>query len=129
MLWLRPASAPSATLYHWDLPQALEDRGGWPNRDLASYYADYAGLLAKHLGDRIAAWAPFNMPWSFLYNGYATGSNPPGRASIDDFLRAVHTLGLAQGLAYRSLKAASSKATVGSAYSYEPAYPKTESGG
>ncbi|MGO8760130.1 MAG: GH1 family beta-glucosidase [Terracidiphilus sp.] len=118
---------PFCTLYHWDLPQALEDRGGWPNRDLAGYYADYAGLMAKHLGDRIAVWAPFNMPWSFLYNGYARGSNPPGRASIDDFLRAVHTVGLAQGLAYRSLKAASSNATVGSAYAYEPAYPKTGS--
>ena len=58
---------PFCTIYHWDLPQALEDRGGWPNRDLAGYYADYAGILAKHLGDRITVWAPFNMPWSFTY--------------------------------------------------------------
>ena len=53
---------PFCTIYHWDLPQALEDRGGWPNRDLAGYYADFAGILAKHLGDRITTWAPFNMP-------------------------------------------------------------------
>ena len=49
---------PFCTLYHWDLPQALEDRGGWPNRDLAGYFADYAGIVAKHLGDRITVWAP-----------------------------------------------------------------------
>jgi beta-glucosidase len=53
---------PWCTMYHWDLPQVLEDRGGWPNRDLAGYFADYAGILAKHLGDRITVWAPFNMP-------------------------------------------------------------------
>ena len=69
---------PFCTIYHWDLPQGLEDRGGWPNRDLAGYYADYAGILAKHLGDRITIWAPFNMPWSFTYMGYGVGAFPPG---------------------------------------------------
>jgi len=117
---------PFCTLYHWDLPQALEDKGGWPNRDLANYFADYAGLMAKHLGDRITVWAPFNMPWYFLHHGYARGTHPPGRTNIDDFLRSLHTVGLAQGLAYRSLKASSSRATVGSAYSYEPTYGKTD---
>ncbi len=118
---------PFCTLYHWDLPQALEDRGGWPNRDLASYFADYAGILAKHLGDRITVWAPFNMPWSFTYLGYGVGVFPPCRSSYDDFLKAAHTVSLAQGEAYRSIKAASSKATVGSAYGMAPAYPKTDS--
>lgn len=65
---------PFCTIYHWDLPQALEERGGWPNRDLANYYADYAAILAKHLGDRITVWAPFNMPWSFTYMGYGVGA-------------------------------------------------------
>src|ERR1700761_2135889 len=64
---------PFCTIYHWDLPQALEERGGWPNRDLAGYYAEYAGILAKHLGDRITTWAPFNMPWTFTYYGYGVG--------------------------------------------------------
>src|SRR6201994_1452113 len=118
---------PFCTIYHWDLPQALEDRGGWPNRDLAGYYADYAGILAKHLGDRITVWAPFNMPWSFTYMGYGVGIFPPGRANFDDFLKAAHTVSLAQGEALRSIKAASSKATVGSAYGMAPAYPKTDS--
>jgi len=116
---------PFCTLYHWDLPQALEDRGGWPNRDLAHYFADYAGILAKNLGDRITVWAPFNMPWSFTYLGYGVGVFPPRRSSYSDFLKAAHTVSLAQGEAFRAIKAASSKATVGSAYGMAPAYPKT----
>jgi beta-glucosidase len=116
---------PFCTLYHWDLPQALEDRGGWPNRDLAGYFADYAGILAKNLGDRITVWAPFNMPWSFTYLGYGVGVFPPGRSNYNDFLKAAHTVSLAQGEGFRAIKAASSKATVGSAYGMAPAYPKT----
>jgi beta-glucosidase len=118
---------PFCTLYHWDLPQALEGRGGWPNRDIASYFADYSGILAKHLGDRITVWAPFNMPWSFTYMGYGVGAFPPGRANFGDFLKAAHTVSLAQGECFRSIKAASSKATIGSAYGMSPAYPKTDS--
>jgi beta-glucosidase len=118
---------PFCTVYHWDLPQALEDKGGWPNRDLAGYYADYADILAKHLGDRITIWAPFNMPWSVAYMGYGVGAFPPCRANFNDFLIAAHTIALAQAQALRSIKAASSKATVGSAYGMCPAYPKTDS--
>ena len=124
---LQAGIRPFCTIYHWDLPQALEDRGGWPNRDLAGYYADYAGILAKHLGDRITVWAPFNMPWSFTYMGYGVGAFPPGRANYADFLKAAHTVALAQAEALRSIKAASSRATVGSAYGMCPAYPKTDS--
>jgi len=118
---------PFCTLYHWDLPQGLEDRGGWPNRDLAGYFADYAAILAKALGDRITVWAPFNMPWAFTYYGYGIGIHPPGRADYRLFLRAAHTVALAQGECSRAIKAASSKATVGSAYSMAPGYPKTDS--
>ena len=118
---------PFCTIYHWDLPQALEDRGGWPNRDLANYYADFAGVLAKHLGDRITIWAPFNMPWTVAYMGYGVGAFPPCRSNFGDFLKAAHTLTLAQAQALRSIKAASSKATVGSAYGMCPAYPRTDS--
>jgi beta-glucosidase len=114
-------------MYHWDLPQSLEDKGGWPNRDLAGYYADYAGVLGKHLGDRITVWAPFNMPWTFAYLGYGAGAFPPGKSDYKLFLRAAHTIALAQSEAQRALKAASAKATVGSAYGMAPAYPKTQS--
>ena len=93
---------PFCTVYHWDLPQALEDKGGWPNRDLAGYYADYAGILAKHFGDRITIWAPFNMPWSVAYMGYGVGAFPPCRANFNDFLKAAHTIALAQAQALRT---------------------------
>jgi len=118
---------PFCTLYHWDLPQGLEDRGGWPNRDLASYFADYSRILAKNLGDRITVWAPFNMPWTFTYLGYGTGTFPPCKSDYKQFLKAAHTVNLAQGECFRAIKAASSKATVGSAYGMAPAYPKTSS--
>jgi beta-glucosidase len=116
---------PFCTLYHWDLPQALEDRGGWPNRELAGFFADYAAILAKNLGDRITVWAPFNMPWTFTYLGYGVGAFPPGKSDYKLFLKAAHTVSLAQGECLRAIKAASSKATVGSAYGMAPAYPKT----
>ena len=118
---------PFCTIYHWELPQALEDRGGWPNRDLAGYYADFAAILARNLGDRITIWAPFNMPSTFTYFGYGTGWDPPGRTGFDQFLKAAHTVNLAQGEAFRAIKAVSSRATVGSAYGMEPVYPKTDS--
>ncbi|MDR3726524.1 MAG: family 1 glycosylhydrolase [Terracidiphilus sp.] len=70
---------PFCTIYHWDLPQGLEDRGGWPKRDLAGYFADYSGILAKHLGDRVTVWAPLNMPWSFTFFGYGVGAHPPNQ--------------------------------------------------
>jgi hypothetical protein len=69
----------------------FEDR--WPNRDLAGYYADYAGILAKYLGDRITVWAPFNMRWSFTCMGYGVGPFPPGHANSGDFLKVAHTRG------------------------------------
>ncbi len=118
---------PWCTMYHWDLPQALEDKGGWPNRDLAGYFADYAGILAKHLGDRVSVWAPFNMPWAIAFMGYAAGAFPPNRTSFPDFLKAAHTIALAQAGALRAVKAAAPTATVGSAYEMAPAYPKTSS--
>ncbi len=124
---LEAGMRPFCTMYHWDLPQALEDRGGWPNRDLAGYFADYAGILAKNLGDRITIWAPFNMPWSFTWLGYGVGVHAPGKSDYNLFLKAAHTVSLAQGQAFGSIKAASSKATVGSAYGMAPAYPKTDS--
>jgi len=118
---------PFCTLYHWDLPQALEDRGGWSNRDLAGYFADYAGLLAKHLGDRITIWAPFNMPWYFTYRGYGTGDIAPGRKDLTLFWKAAHTVALAHGQAFRAIKASSPHAQVGSAWEQEPIIPKTNS--
>jgi len=118
---------PVCTVYHWDLPQALEDRGGWPNRDLAGSFADYAGIVAKALGDRVATWAIFNEPYVFTYVGYGTGNHAPGRKGEALFLRAAHTVNLAQGEAFRAMKAAAPKAAIGSAFNMAPGAPATQS--
>jgi beta-glucosidase len=118
---------PLCTLYHWDLPQLLQDRGGWLNRDLASYFADYAGIVSRQLGDRIAQWAVFNEPWIFTYLGYASGSHPPGARNYEHYLRAAHTVNLAQAMATRTIRAQSSSAKIGSAYNMAPAVPVSAS--
>jgi beta-glucosidase len=107
---------PLPTLYHWDLPQALEDRGGWTNRDMAGWFADYVAVVAQELGDRVGDWVLFNEPTAFTNNGYLEGIDAPGRKSIVDFLRATHVVNLAQGAGFRALKAARPKARVGSAF-------------
>lgn len=118
---------PLCTLYHWDLPQALEDKGGWPNRDLAGRFAEYAGIVTKALGDRIRNWAIFNEPWVFTYLGYGIGVHAPAKTDFELFLKASHTVNIAQGEAFRAMKAASSLAKIGSAFSMSPAKPATES--
>ena len=73
---LRPRS-PLLTLYHWDLPQALEDAGGWPNRDTAQRFSDYADLMMTALGDRVQSWISFNEPWVFTTLGYCSAITRP----------------------------------------------------
>ena len=118
---------PMCTVFHWDLPQALEDQGGWPNRDLYRYFADYAGIVTKTLGDRVNTWAIFNEPWVFTNLGYYSGIHAPGRKDYKLFLKAAHTVNLAQGEAFRAMKSASSKAQIGSAFSMSPVAPATDS--
>jgi beta-glucosidase len=97
---------PVATLYHWDLPQELEDAGGWPHRETAHRFADYAGLMAEALGDRVATWTTLNEPWCAAFLGYGNGVHAPGRTSALASLRAAHHFNLAHGLATRALRAA-----------------------
>lgn len=97
---------PVATLYHWDLPQELEDLGGWPHRDTAERFAEYAGLVAGALGDRLASWTTFNEPWCAAFLGYASGLHAPGRTEPEAALRAAHHFNLAHGLGVRALRAA-----------------------
>ena len=118
---------PLVTLYHWDLPQALEEAGGWPNRDLASRFADYAEMVARALGDRVSDWVLFNEPLAFTYRGYLEGSHAPGRKSIFDFLRATHTVNLAQAAAFRAMKAEQPGARIGAAFSMSPCEPASDS--
>ncbi|HEY4342616.1 MAG TPA: GH1 family beta-glucosidase [Steroidobacteraceae bacterium] len=116
---------PLPTLYHWDLPQALEDSGGWPNRDTAARFADYVGIVAHALGDRLPQWTIFNEPKTFTAVGYWNGRHAPGRHDWRAFLKATHVVNLAQGMAFRALKAIDSKFAVGSAFDVAPMFPAT----
>ena len=95
---------PVLTLYHWDLPQELEDAGGWPVRETAYRFADYAALVAAALGDRVPAWGTLNEPWCAAFLGYAEGVHAPGRTDAAGALRAAHHLNLAHGLATAALR-------------------------
>lgn len=95
---------PIATLYHWDLPQPLEDAGGWPTRDTAYRFAEYASVIGEALGDRVDTWTTLNEPWCSAYLGYGSGAHAPGRTSGAAALASVHHLNLAHGLAIQELK-------------------------
>lgn len=118
---------PFPTLYHWDLPQALEDRGGWAARDTAARFADYAALMLEALGDRVRDWSLFNEPFIFSSRGYLLGRYAPGRRSLHDFLRAVHVITMAHAEGFRAAKAARPAARVGSVFAMAPCEPATES--
>ncbi|GIF74797.1 GH1 family beta-glucosidase [Asanoa siamensis] len=94
---------PWVTLYHWDLPQELEDAGGWPARDTALRFADYAALAHEALGDRVRFWTTFNEPWCSAFLGYGSGVHAPGRTDGAEAVRAAHHLLLGHGLALRSV--------------------------
>ncbi|MCL7458816.1 GH1 family beta-glucosidase [Micromonospora echinofusca] len=103
---------PIVTLYHWDLPQALQDRGGWTNRETAEHFATYATAVHTRLGDRIPTWTTLNEPWCSSYLGYGNGVHAPGEQDAGAAFAAVHHLLLGHGLAARALRAAGAK-TVG----------------
>ncbi|GAA1867994.1 GH1 family beta-glucosidase [Asanoa iriomotensis] len=94
---------PWVTLYHWDLPQELEDAGGWPARDTARRFADYATLAHDALGDRVRLWTTFNEPWCSAFLGYGSGVHAPGRSDPGDAVRAAHHLLLGHGLAAQAV--------------------------
>jgi beta-glucosidase len=118
---------PLATLYHWDLPQALEEAGGWPNRELAGRFADYCEMVTRALGDRISDWCIFNEPWVFTFLGYAFGVHAPARRDFVATLRATHVVNIAQGQAFRAIKGVNPKFKVGTAFSMSNCEPATSS--
>ncbi|WP_433263515.1 GH1 family beta-glucosidase [Actinosynnema sp. CS-041913] len=95
---------PVATLYHWDLPQELEDHGGWRNRDTAYRFADYAALTHAHLADRVQLWTTINEPWCSAFLGYGNGIHAPGLVDPRGALEAAHHLLLGHGLAMRAMR-------------------------
>ncbi|MEU6735918.1 GH1 family beta-glucosidase [Streptomyces physcomitrii] len=101
---LEAGITPVATLYHWDLPQELEDAGGWPERTTAERFADYTALMTGALGDRVGTWTTLNEPWCSAFLGYGSGVHAPGRTEASSALRAAHHLNLAHGRAIEVLR-------------------------
>ena len=97
---------PWLTLYHWDLPSALQARGGWTNRNMVGWFADYAQVMARRLGDRVPHWAVLNEPMVFVGAGHLLGVHAPGRRHLGAFLAAAHHATLAQAEGGRALRAA-----------------------
>jgi beta-glucosidase len=104
---------PWPTLYHWDLPQPLEDAGGWPVRDTAYRFAEYAAIVHEALGDRVRCFTTLNEPWCSAFLGYASGDHAPGRREPLASVRAVHHLLLGHGLATRAIRSADPETKVG----------------
>jgi beta-glucosidase len=111
---------PVLTLYHWDLPQPLEDAGGWPQRDTASRFAEYAGIVARALGDRVGMWATLNEPWCSAWLGYASGQHAPGGRDIGRAVAAAHHLLLAHGGALQVIRSVIPAADAGISLNLTP---------
>ena len=119
--------APWVTLYHWDLPQPLEDAGGWPVRDTAERFADSAAAVHDRLKDRIRTWTTLNEPWCSAFLGYAAGKHAPGRTEPAAALAAAHHLLLGHGLAVRRMRAQDPGSSLGITLNLQPVDPATGS--
>ncbi len=116
---------PLATLYHWDLPAALDDRGGWLNRDVAGWFADYAAAVFRALDDRIEHWATLNEPWVVTDGGYLHGALAPGHRNLFEAPIASHHLLLSHAAAVEAYRALG-RHQIGLVVNLEPKYPATE---
>jgi len=118
---------PYATLYHWDLPQALQDRGGWPSRDTAFAFAEFASVIAARLGDRVGDWFTVNEPLCSAWIGHLEGKMAPGIKDIDQAVPAAHHLLLGHGLAASALRnIASGPVRVGAVLNLSPCEPASQ---
>lgn len=115
--------APWICLYHWDLPQALDDLGGWTDRRIADWFGDYATLIATRLGDRVRHFATFNEPAVATIFGYGIGWNAPGKKDRAAYYRASHHLNLAHGTAVAAIRANAPGAWVGAIHNLQPCWP------
>ncbi|MFW5714479.1 MAG: GH1 family beta-glucosidase [Brevefilum sp.] len=117
---------PNATLNHWDFPQALQDRGGWPNRDSVEWFTEYARAVFEKLGDRVGYWATHNEPFVVAFSGYGEGSFPPGIASFPQALQATHHLNLAHGRAVQLYRQLGYQGQIGVVLNLATFLPKTD---
>ena len=111
---------PNATLFHWDLPAALDDRGGWLNRDVADWFGDYAAAVFARLGDRVPMWATLNEPWVVTDGGYLHGALAPGHRNLFEAPIASHNLLRAHGRGVQAFRASSSNGQIGLVVNLEP---------
>jgi beta-glucosidase len=118
---------PWLCLYHWDLPQALQDKGGWVDRDTADKFAAYAVIVARRLGDRVKHWAMFNEANVHALLGYGHGSHAPGVTGFANMTAAIHHQNLAQGRAIAALRAAYPDLRLGTVISLQPVLPSSDS--
>jgi beta-glucosidase len=116
---------PNATLYHWDLPAALDERGGWLNADIAGWFADYAVLMYRTLGDRVPMWSTLNEPWVVVDAGYVHGVHAPGLRDVRHGPVATHNLLRAHGAAVQAFRT-ELKQRIGIAVNLEPKYPASD---
>ncbi|MCS0500909.1 GH1 family beta-glucosidase [Ancylobacter mangrovi] len=120
---LQRGIAPMACLYHWDLPQALQDRGGWHNRDIANWFADYARAAVARLGDRVRPWAMLNEPSVHAIFGHGFGNHAPGLTGWASYVTAQHHQNLAQGTGIAAIRAERRDLALGTVFSLQPIYP------
>ncbi|MDQ5853756.1 MAG: family 1 glycosylhydrolase, partial [Chloroflexota bacterium] len=118
---------PVLTLYHWDLPAPLEDRGGWPHRDTVEHFTRYADVVARRLGDRVRMWVTHNEPWVMAFPGYGLGRMAPGRTDWRATVGAAHHLLLSHATAAEAIHRACPDASVGILLNLSPSYPWTSS--
>jgi beta-glucosidase len=121
---LEKGITPWVTLYHWDLPQALQDKGGWGNRDIVSWFSDYTALCARHYGDRVKHWMVLNEPMVFTGAGYFLGVHAPGEKGLKKFLPAVHHAVLSQAAGGRVLRSECPQAEIGTTFSCSHITPR-----
>lgn len=119
--------APHLTAYHWDLPQALQEQGGWLNRDTVSRFADYAVEIGRRFGDRAASIATLNEPWVIAILGHEAGIFAPGLKSQKAAMQVSHHLLLSHGLALKALRAQGCTAPLGIVLNQAPIHPATDS--
>lgn len=125
---LRKKIEPYLCLYHWDLPQALQDKGGWPVREMAEYFAEYAGFMAGKFSDRVAHWITHNEPFVTAGAGYFLGEHAPGVKEPLSAIKAIHHLLLSHGLATQAIRSSSKQPVkVGIVLNLSPIHPATSS--
>ncbi len=124
---LEAGITPYSTLYHWDLPQALQDEGGWTQRDIAERFADYAGVVVERLADCVKNWMSFNEPWCIAHLGHDNGHHAPGMKDRSAALRVAHHVNVSHGLALPRMRELCPDGRHGIVLNLTPGYPASPS--